>query len=137
MMILIGVFQIIAGLVAIIDDDFYVVGPNYTFDLDVTAWGWIHLIIGIVVLLGGFALLQRKLWAAALGIGLAMLSAIRELLLRPLLPVLVDPDDRHRGVRDLVDHTAGRDRRGLKRPADPGGAEGRLPGRGISRAPSS
>ena len=34
MMIMIGVFQVIAGLVAIFNDDFYVVTQNYTFDLD-------------------------------------------------------------------------------------------------------
>jgi hypothetical protein len=85
-MILIGVFQIIAGLVAIIDDEFYVVGANYTYDLDTTAWGWIHLIIGIIVLLGGFGLLQRKLWAAALAIGLAMLSAIANFFFIPYYP---------------------------------------------------
>ena len=39
MMVLIGVFQALAGLVAIFNDEFYVVARNYTFDLDVTAWG--------------------------------------------------------------------------------------------------
>jgi hypothetical protein len=86
MMVLIGGFQIIAGLVAIVDDDFYVVGANYTYDLDTSAWGWIHLIIGIVVLLGGFGLLQRKVWAAALAIGLAMLSAIANFFFIPYYP---------------------------------------------------
>ena len=47
MLVLIGIFQVIAGLVAIFDDDFYVVTQNYTFDLDTSAWGWIHLIIGV------------------------------------------------------------------------------------------
>lgn len=42
-MVLLGVFQAIAGLVAIFDDEFYVVRQNYTFDLDTTAWGWIQL----------------------------------------------------------------------------------------------
>jgi hypothetical protein len=85
-MILIGVFQIIAGLVAIIDDDFYVVGANYTYDIDTSAWGWIHLIIGIIVLLGGFGLIARKLWAVALAIGLAMLSAIANFFFIPYYP---------------------------------------------------
>ena len=86
MMILIGVFQIIAGLVAIIDDDFYVVGPNYTYDIDTTGWGWIHLVIGIVVLLGGFGLLKRKVWAGALAIALACLSAIANFFFIPYYP---------------------------------------------------
>ena len=39
----------IAGLVAIIDDEFYVITQNYTFDFDTSLWGWIHLLIGILV----------------------------------------------------------------------------------------
>ena len=46
---LIGIFQAISGLVAIFDDDFYVVTRNYTFELDVTAWGWIHLLLGLAI----------------------------------------------------------------------------------------
>ena len=55
-MVLLGVFQAIAGLVAIFDDNFYVVTRNYTFDLDTTAWGWIHLIIGILLVVTGYFL---------------------------------------------------------------------------------
>ena len=40
-------FSVIAGLVAVFDDDFSFVTRNYTFDLDTIAWGWIHLLIGI------------------------------------------------------------------------------------------
>jgi hypothetical protein len=86
MMILIGVFQILGGLVAIIDDEWFVVTPNYTYDLDVTAWGWIHLILGIVLVIGGAALLQRKVWAGALAVALAMLSAIANFFLIPYYP---------------------------------------------------
>ena len=51
MMAMIGLFQLIAGLVAIIDDDFYVVTQNYTFDIDTSGLGWIHLILGILLVL--------------------------------------------------------------------------------------
>jgi purine-cytosine permease-like protein len=64
MLIIIGTFQAINGLVAIIDDDFYVVRRNYTFDLDTTGWGWIHLILGIVLIVVGLALYARQEWAA-------------------------------------------------------------------------
>jgi hypothetical protein len=49
-MVLIGAFQFVEGLTAIIDDEFYVVTANYSFDLDTTAWGWIHLILGLLLL---------------------------------------------------------------------------------------
>ena len=75
-LVLIGVFQAISGLVAIFDDNFYVVTRNYTFDLDVTAWGWIHLILGILLVLTGYFLFARRAWAGGVALGLAMLSAI-------------------------------------------------------------
>ena len=59
MMLMIGAFQAIAGLTAIIDDQFFVVTRNYTFDLDVTARGWIHLILGILLFVTGWALFAR------------------------------------------------------------------------------
>src|SRR4051794_40572858 len=76
LMITIGVFQAIAGIAAIADDQFFVVGRNYAFDLDVTAWGWIHLILGIVVALAGGFLFARRPWAAIFALCLAFLSAI-------------------------------------------------------------
>jgi hypothetical protein len=85
-MILIGIFQAIAGLVAIIDDEFYVVAPNYTYDLDVTGWGWIHLILGIVVAIAGFALLAGRAWAGVVAIVLAVLSAVSNFFFIPYYP---------------------------------------------------
>jgi len=86
MMVLIGIFQAFAGLGAIIDDDFFVVTNNYAFDLDVSAWGWIHLILGVVVACAGFALWAGKTWAAVTAIVLAMLSAIANFFFIPYYP---------------------------------------------------
>jgi hypothetical protein len=85
-MILVGVFQVIAGLAAIFEDEFFVLTQNYVFDLDVTAWGWIHLIIGIVVILAGYFLFVGRAWAAALAIVLAVLSAIANFFFIPYYP---------------------------------------------------
>ena len=86
MMIMIGAFQGIAGLVAIIDDSFYVVGRNYTFDIDTTAWGWIHLLLGALVLLAGIYLFAGKTWAAATAVVLAVISAIANFFFIPYYP---------------------------------------------------
>ena len=86
LMIMIGIFQAIAGLVAIIDDTFFVVGNEYTFKFDTTGWGWIHLIAGALVALGGFYLFSGATWARIVAITLAVLSAIANFLFIPYYP---------------------------------------------------
>jgi hypothetical protein len=86
-MTLVGVFQALAGLVALFNDEFYVVTQNYTFDLDVSVWGWIHLIVGLAVLATGLGLFARKTWAGVTGIMLAMLSALSNFFFIPYYPI--------------------------------------------------
>jgi hypothetical protein len=86
MLILIGIFQAIAGLVAIFDDDFYVVAENYTFDLDVSAWGWIHLLLGIGLVVTGYFLFARRPWAGVVTIMLAAVSAVSNFFFIPYYP---------------------------------------------------
>jgi hypothetical protein len=88
MMILVGIFGAINGLVAILDDNFseYSIPANYTFDTDVTTWGWIHLIVGILVFLAGLALFSGKTWAAVVAIFIAMLSAVTNFFWIPYYP---------------------------------------------------
>jgi hypothetical protein len=86
-MVMIGTFQVLQGLVALFNDEFFVVTRNYTFDLDVTAWGWIHLILGIVVLATGFGLFARSTWAGVTGIMICALSAISNFFFIPYYPI--------------------------------------------------
>lgn len=83
----IGIFQVIQGLVAIITNEFYVRTPKYAFRLDVTAWGWIHLILGIVIGIAGWAIFAGLTWARAVGIATAALSAVANFLYIPHYPV--------------------------------------------------
>jgi hypothetical protein len=86
MMVLVGVFQFFTGLAALVDDQFYVVNDHYAFNLDVTAWGWIHLILGIVVAVSGAYLFAGRPWAAAVAIVIVILSAISNFFLIPYYP---------------------------------------------------
>jgi hypothetical protein len=86
MFILIGIFQGINGLVAIFNDEFFVITENYTFDLDVTAWGWIHLLLGIGLVLTGWFLIQGATWAGIVGITAAVLTAVANFFFIPYYP---------------------------------------------------
>jgi hypothetical protein len=86
MMILVGAFQVINGIAAINNDTVIVRSRNYTFGLDLTAWGWIHVILGALVVFAGFALFSRKPWAVVAALVLAMLSAINNFFYLPHYP---------------------------------------------------
>jgi hypothetical protein len=87
MMLLIGSFHAIAGLIAIIDDTFYVATREYVFQFDRTTWGWIHLILGIVVFLAGLALFSGAVWARIVGVILALISAVVGFAWLPWYPI--------------------------------------------------
>lgn len=87
MMMLAGGFQAIAGLVGLFQDDFYVTTPNYLFQFDTTTWGWIHLLVGVLVVLASFAVLGGKMWGRVAGIILAALSALANFVFIPYYPV--------------------------------------------------
>jgi hypothetical protein len=86
-LVMVGIFQVIEALVALLDDDFYVVRRNYTFDLDVTAWGWIHLILGLVLVVVGLALFAGREWAAISAVVFAGWSAVANFLFIPYYPL--------------------------------------------------
>ena len=86
MLILIGIFQLILGLTGIVDDEFYVLTENYTFDIDTTVWGVIHLLIGLGLIAIGVGLISGSTWAATGAIVIAGLSAIANFLFIPYYP---------------------------------------------------
>jgi hypothetical protein len=84
---LVGIFQIVSGLAALLDDEFFVVTRNYTFDIDISAWGWIHLIIGALMLFTCIGLIRGKMWAGLTAIFFAVLSAVANFFFIPYYPV--------------------------------------------------
>ncbi|MEU6712512.1 hypothetical protein ABZ897_13610 [Nonomuraea sp. NPDC046802] len=86
-MVLVGVFSIVAGIAAIFRSNVYVFRGNYVFMWDVTGWGWIHLALGILVLLAGLAVFSGQAWARVVGIVLAGLSAIVNFMFLPYYPI--------------------------------------------------
>lgn len=86
-MVLAGSLQALQGIVALANDTFYVVGEEYLFEFDVTSWGWIHLIMGIIVALAGVALFQGAVWARTVAVIVASVSIIANFLWMPYYPI--------------------------------------------------
>lgn len=86
-MIVVGIFQAFAGLVAIIDDDFFVLTQEYVVKFDATTWGWIHLIIGLVVLASGFGVFSGNILARTIGVIAAVVSMVAAFFWLPWYPI--------------------------------------------------
>ena len=86
-MLLIGAWWIIAGLVGLINNSFYVSTRNYVFKFSPTSWGWIHLITGIIVLLAGVGLFSGAVWARTVGVIMALWAALVGFAWLPWYPI--------------------------------------------------
>ena len=87
LMIMAGIFQFIAGITGIAQNEIYITTPNYLFKFDATAWGWIHMLVGIVVGFAGWALLAGRTWGRVVAITVAALSALANFLFIPYYPI--------------------------------------------------
>jgi hypothetical protein len=77
MMVLLGAFHIIDGLIALFQDEYFLVTRSgLAVDVDFTTWGWVHLIAGIIIVAAGIAVFAGQVWARIIGVLLAMLSAV-------------------------------------------------------------
>ncbi|WP_433271088.1 DUF7144 family membrane protein [Actinosynnema sp. CS-041913] len=87
MMIVIGSFNVIEGMVALFDNEYYVVGPDNVLVLDLTGWGWAHLVVGVLVALSGAGLLTGAAWARVVAVVFASLNAVLQLGFVSVQPV--------------------------------------------------
>ncbi|CAM5261182.1 hypothetical protein SGLAM104S_08039 [Streptomyces glaucescens] len=60
MLFLVGLLDLLRGIMAIAEDDVFVTTPNYIFEFDLTSWGWIHLILGVIAVIVSVGLLQDE-----------------------------------------------------------------------------
>ncbi|WMX48723.1 hypothetical protein RGF97_02440 [Streptomyces roseicoloratus] len=85
-MVFSGIMALLGGISAIAKDDVFLATRNYVYQINLTGWGWIHLILGIVITLTGIALFTGATWARVVGVGLAGLSMIANFMWLPYTP---------------------------------------------------
>jgi hypothetical protein len=85
-MIVAGAFEAVEGLAGIVNDEWLVVLPNYIYAFDLTLWGWLHLLVGLALLVIGIFLLRGATWARVAGIIVAAVSAILNFVWLPHSP---------------------------------------------------
>jgi hypothetical protein len=89
LLIMLGCFHLIQGLVALFRDEVYVVrSTGLVVNVDYTAWGWMHLVLGAVAVLAGVCLLMGQMWARVVAVIVAFLSALGNVSFMQAQPVL-------------------------------------------------
>ena len=86
MMVLNGTFNVIDGLSAVFADEVFASGDQGIVVLDLTTWGWVHIVWGLVVAFAGMALFSSALWARMVAIVVVMINAATQALVLPSFP---------------------------------------------------
>jgi hypothetical protein len=88
MLMLSGGFQVMQGFVAILRDDYFLVTRNgLLITMDYTAWGWTHLILGLIAVGTGIGVLAGQMWARVVGIVIGVVSALVNLAFLSAYPI--------------------------------------------------
>jgi hypothetical protein len=87
MLLILGALQVLQGVAAALDDEVFVRGVKYTYKLDLTAWGWIHIVVGAIAVAVALGILAGQAWGQVAGIGVAGLSVLANFTWLPYYPL--------------------------------------------------
>jgi hypothetical protein len=88
MLLTVGGFQAIMGLVALFNDEYFLVTNNgLLVTVDYTTWGWVHLVLGAVACAAGAGVMLGNTWAQVVGIILAIVSVLVNIGFLPAYPI--------------------------------------------------
>jgi hypothetical protein len=88
MLLVLGAIEAIEGFAALFKDDYYLTtGSGMLVTTDYTAWGWTHLIVGLIAVAAGFGVMAGQMWARVVGIGIAVVSTLVNFAFMSAFPV--------------------------------------------------
>ncbi|TLF77354.1 DUF7144 family membrane protein [Nocardia cyriacigeorgica] len=87
LLLTVGVLSILQGISAVAEDQLFVVGIEYVYEFDTTTWGWIHIILGIVLVISAIGLMMGTTWGRIAAVTIAALSIIANFLWLPYYPL--------------------------------------------------
>ncbi|WP_408637748.1 DUF7144 family membrane protein [Nocardia bovistercoris] len=86
LLLTVGVLSILEGISAVANDDLIVVGPEYIYQFDTTAWGWVHIVLGAILIICAIGLMTGSTWGKVGAIVIAALTIIANFLWLPYYP---------------------------------------------------
>lgn len=87
MMIIAGILWAIIGLVAVFNSDWVVFGKEAALFVDISGWGWLHVILGLLMVLAGFLVIQGNLFGRTMAVILAIISIVVNFVWMPVYPI--------------------------------------------------
>ena len=87
MLIIGGSLGLIFGIIAAVNDNWVVFTNRGQVSLDLSTWGWVHIIVGAIVVLAGFGVFTGNILARIVGVAVAVVSLIANFLWLPVYPV--------------------------------------------------
>jgi hypothetical protein len=85
-MVMTGFFQVVEGIAALFQRETHLADPDRLFPFDLTVWGVVHLLIGVLLVGAGLAVATARPWARLVGVVFASLSAVANFLFAPYSP---------------------------------------------------
>jgi hypothetical protein len=88
LLFVVGFFNAIYGILAIAEDEIVLSsGPRVTVLLDVTAWGWVHLVLGLALAAAGIGIFLGQTWARVVGVLAVSVNMVTQMMNVPAYPV--------------------------------------------------
>ena len=87
MMILAGSLNLFYGIIAAVNDEWVVFTNRANVYLDVSEWGWVHIIVGAVVLISGLGLFSGNILARTIAVVVASISLVVNFFFIPVYPL--------------------------------------------------
>ena len=86
LLLTVGALSVLEGISAVARDELFVVGIDYVYEFDITTWGWIHIVLGAILIVAALGLLTGTTWGRVLAIVVAALSIVANFLWLPYYP---------------------------------------------------
>ncbi|WP_327147265.1 DUF7144 family membrane protein [Nocardia sp. NBC_01329] len=86
LLLTVGVLSVLEGIAAVAEDELFVVGVDYVYEFDITTWGWIHIVLGALLIVSALGLMTGTSWGRGVAIGIAALSILANFLWLPYYP---------------------------------------------------
>ncbi|WP_326768340.1 hypothetical protein OG978_30950 [Streptomyces sp. NBC_01591] len=91
LLMLSGPLSILVGASGIAEDNLFAASTRYAYRFDLTAWGVIHLVVGVALVVAGLAILANKSWGRGAGVAVAGISLITQFMFVPYYPAWAIP----------------------------------------------